>query len=41
MALATWPARAERFRLKTRHGLSDAAIIALYARDHLWRRAAA
>jgi crossover junction endodeoxyribonuclease RuvC len=38
LAIMTWPARANLFSLKTKHGLAEAALIAMYGRDALWRR---
>jgi crossover junction endodeoxyribonuclease RuvC len=38
LAIRTWPAQADLFRWKTKHGLAEACLIALYGRDFMWRR---
>lgn len=38
LAVRTWPAHSDQFRAKSKHGLAEAALIALYGRDFLWRR---
>jgi crossover junction endodeoxyribonuclease RuvC len=38
LAARTWPAHSHLFRAKSKHGLAEAGLIALYGRDFLWRR---
>jgi crossover junction endodeoxyribonuclease RuvC len=38
LAVRTWPAHSHLFKAKTKHGLAEAALLAMYGRDFLWRR---
>jgi crossover junction endodeoxyribonuclease RuvC len=38
LAARTWPAHSHLFCAKSKHGLAEAGLIALYGRDFLWRR---
>jgi crossover junction endodeoxyribonuclease RuvC len=38
LAARTWPAHSHLFKAKSKHGLAEGALLALYGRDFLWRR---